>query len=218
MRMAKYLRDYDTLPKGVKEYYPESEFVAELSKDWELQQTFETIGWPEGWPFSSVDKIPYLVQHIKWAKSEGATDEDIYWWWNLSPLDRILIKGTDRGFRRMAFADFCNKGLAPEKTLEKIKKTFSTYAEEEPALLSMTTGDKEYYSSQDRPLPIELHDRVDIYLEDHSGPENLSKMKEESEKFSSFNVFIRKKIEAEPLETDSLNEYNDELSIDDIKF
>ncbi|MCK4919372.1 MAG: hypothetical protein KAS01_03210 [Candidatus Pacebacteria bacterium] len=77
MRMAKYLREYDTLPTEVKAFYPEEEFTAEISKDWVLQRTYEATGWPKGWPFSSVNKISYLLERIDWAKSEGATDEDI---------------------------------------------------------------------------------------------------------------------------------------------
>jgi len=226
MRMAKYLREYDTLSAEAKAFYSEEEFTAEISKDWGLQRTYEDRGWSSGWPFESAKEIPYLAQHIKWARSEGATDEDIAWWWNLSPLDRILIKGMDHGYRRMALADFHNKGLSPEESLKKAIRFFSVYSEEQPDLSLMTVGDKKYYSSKDRPLPIELHDRVDIYLKNNSDPDNSSIMKKEVEECSSFNAFIREKIKIEPQEADlndedvdSNNEDEDEeieIKIEDI--
>lgn len=191
-RMAKYLRIYDTLPPVVKSFYDEKEFVAEISNVWGLQKTYEAVKWPTGWPFNSAEEIPGLSEHIKWAKSEGATDRDIAWWWNLSPLDRIIIKGTDIAFRRAALlVDFANQGLRLEEVMEKVKRAFTIYSDSKPDLSSMTQGDKEYFLSDDRALPIELHDRVDIHLKNSSDPNNLSKMQQEKDNFSSANAWVR---------------------------
>ncbi len=194
IRMAKYLRMYDTLPQAVKLFFEEKEFVAEISKVWDLQKNYEDISWPPGWPFINVDKNPWLAEHIKWAKSEGATDRDIAWWWNLSPLERILIKGTDHAFRRLALVEFTNKGFKPIEIMKKTQQAFTIYTEFTPDISTMTPGDKEYHFSEDRFLPIELHDRVDvylIYLKNNSDPNNLSRMQQEKESFSSANAWIR---------------------------
>jgi len=190
-RMAKYLRTYDTLPPVVKSFFDEKEFIAEISNVWGLQKTYEAIKWPPGWPFNSASEIPGLDEHIKWAKSEGVTDKDIVWWWNLSPLDRIIIKGSDNAFRRAALFEFTNQGLKPEEVMERVKRAFTIYSDIKPDLSSMTPGDKEYFSSEDKVLPIELHDRVDIYLKNNSDSNDLSKMQREKENFTSANAWVR---------------------------
>lgn len=191
-RMAKYLRMYDYfLPPAVRPFYEEKEFVAEISKVWGLQAIHEGSEGIPGYPFSMVRKIPGLAERIEWAKSEGATDKDIAWWWNLSPINRILIKGADKAYRQIAFFDSVNKGLEIKKIMQKIGQFFTSYAEDKPDISSMTLGDKEFFLGEDRPLPIELHDRVDIYLKNHSDPNNLSKMKQEMVSFSSANACVR---------------------------
>lgn len=190
-RMAKYLRIYDSLPSVVKSFYEEKEFIAEISKVWGLQKTYEVTKWPPGWPFGSAGEIPGLSERIEWARSEGATDENIVWWWNLSPIDRIMLRGTDKAFRQAALLEFINMGIKPEELIEKGKRTFTNYVEDKPDISSMTPGDKEYFLSEDRPLPIELHNRVDIYLKNNSDSNNLYKMQQEKDTFSSANAWVR---------------------------
>lgn len=191
-RMAKYLRKYDTLPPVVKSFYEEKEFIAEISNVWGLQKAYEVIKrWPPGFaPFEIADKIPGLSEYIEWAKSEGATDKDFAWWWNLSPLERILIKGTDTALHRAMLVEFANQGKT-EEAMEEIKRVFPIYNEHKSDTLSMTPGDKKYFLSEDRYLPIELHHRVDIYLENNFDPNNLSKTLQERDVFSSTNAWVR---------------------------
>ncbi len=163
-QIAKYLLKYQSLPDNLKSFYTLDEFISEISAAFGLQKTYEATGWPSEWPFSSIDKIPQLEQHIQWAKSEGATNEDIRWWWNLAPVDRIMIKGVDKAFRRMALSRFINEEVAPEDILEKTHQVYAMYSEEQRDLSNMTPADKQYYTGEDRPLPIEMHDRVDIHL------------------------------------------------------
>ena len=190
-RMAKYLRIYDSLPTVVKSFWDEKEFIAEISSVWGLQKTYEAIKWPPGWPFNSISEILELDEQIKWAKSEGATNKDIAWWWNLSPLDRIIIKGTDSAFKRTALFEFTNQGFKPAEVMEKVKQAFTIYTDSKPDLSSMTNSDKEFFLSDDGVLPIELHDRVDIYLRNNSSSDNLLKMQQEKNNFSSANAWVR---------------------------
>jgi hypothetical protein len=187
-RMAQYLRVYRAFPSMVKSFYNEGEFVAQMSNVWGLQKTYEATKWPSDWPFSFIGRVPGLEEHIKWAKSEGAIDKDIIWWWNLSPIDKIIIKGTDYAFRRRAIIEYTNQG---KEALKEVMRDFTTYVEDEPDLSSMTPEDKKYFSSENRALPIELHDRIDIYLKNNLDRDNLSRMQQEKNNFSSANAWIR---------------------------
>ncbi len=189
--MAKYLRMYNSLLPIVKSFYGEEEFITEISKVWGLQKTYEAVKKPKEWPFNDAKTIPWLAEHIKWVKSEGATDEDIMWWWNISPIERILIKGTDFGFRRATMIDSNRQGLKIEDVMKKVLKTFPTYSEEWPNIASMTPNDKQYFLSEDRPLPIELHYRVDIYMAKNQDQNSLLKIQKEKDSFNSANAWIR---------------------------
>ncbi|MCK4919373.1 MAG: hypothetical protein KAS01_03215 [Candidatus Pacebacteria bacterium] len=133
----------------------------------------------------------------------------------------------DYGCRRMTLADFHNKELSYEESLKKVIQLFPVYSEEQSDLSSMTVGDKKYHLSKDRPLPIELHDKVDIYIKNNSDPANQLIMKKEIEEYSSFNSFIREKIEIESQKMNLNNEDVDsgenedeeiEIKIEDIPF
>lgn len=191
-RLAKYLIIYDTLPPAVKSFYEKKEFAADILEILDLQQTYEVKKWPPGWPFCSLDSTPWLAEHFEWAKSEGATDEDIIWWWNLAPIEKVIIQDVDAAYRRGAVLTFLDNGLNGEEAMNEIKLAYATYTEKTPDVLSMSPGDKEVFLSEDRMLPVELHNRVDIYVtNNNSDPSSLLAMKKEKDGFSSFNAWAR---------------------------
>jgi len=118
------------------------------------------------------------------ARKEGANDDDIRKYWNLHELERrILIIEDDE--RNMAMAlNYVEKGYTIEESSKEVGKCFPIYglSKNAPAL----KGD-------DKPLPEELRDRINIYIEKRSRADP-DKFKNEANNFTSFNAFIRNEI------------------------
>ena len=117
------------------------------------------------------------------ARKEGARTEDILWWWNLNDLERRMMNFIDNTFRMQSFTKDIEKGLSEEEATIQTRKYFPIYGD--PDNTSNTTGD-------DRPLPFELKDRVNIYIEKRKN--DTASYKSEIEKTSTLNALIRKEI------------------------
>jgi len=117
-------------------------------------------------------------------RKEGVTDEDIRWWWNRHDLERGMIHYFD--FVN-AYAQFKSRmeedKLDAQEAADWTRKYYPLYGD--PSDISRFTGD-------DRPLPHELGNRVNIYLEKRV--EEKALFKRELETSSSFNALVRKKI------------------------
>src|SRR5262249_32355976 len=75
------------------------------------------------------------------------------------------------------------QGMSDEATAREVFKFFGRYGDPD---------DTSAASGEDRPLPVELRDRINTYMEQwKSRPENL---REELTQSSSFNAWIRKKL------------------------
>lgn len=120
-------------------------------------------------------------------RQEGVRDEDIRWWWNLNSVERAMMLKVDE-FHRLALHIKCRQedGLSVEQAAEQVRKHHPIFGNPEDT--THTQGD-------DRPLPEELKDRINIYVEKRftSDPE---KFKEEIEQSSTFNALVRKEIRA----------------------
>ncbi len=118
-------------------------------------------------------------------RKEGVTDKDIKWWWNMHDLERRIMLKVDDIHRLALFEKLREKeGLSVEEAARRIGKSFPVFGD--PDDTTRTTG-------EDRPLPYELKDRINIYIEKRSqvDPEQFKK---EIEGSSSVNSFIRKEI------------------------
>lgn len=87
-------------------------------------------------------------------RKEGVRDEDIRWWMNRHELDRkMMIKVDDLSkfalFKKLMHED----GLNEYDAAKEVRKWFPDYGDPEDT--THTTGD-------DRPLPFELKDRINI--------------------------------------------------------
>jgi len=120
-------------------------------------------------------------------RKEGVKDGDIRWWWNLNDVERMMMLKVDE-FHRLALHIKCREedGLSIEKAAEQVRKFHPIYGN--PEDITHTKGD-------DRPLPEELKDRINIYIEKKakSDPE---KYKRDIESSSTFNALVRKEIRA----------------------
>ncbi len=116
-------------------------------------------------------------------RKEGVRDADIRWWWNMYDLERRMALKVDEMFR-LAFFMKCREedGLDENEAAKKVRKAFPIFGN--PDDTTHTTGD-------DRPLPYELKNRINIYMIEKRAQANKEKFKMELEKWSTVNAFIR---------------------------
>jgi len=130
------------------------------------------------------------LQMLKKRRNEGVRDEDIRWWWNMNDIERRMMLKNDEISRLALFIEeiknsaTTTKELTNKKAANEVRKFHPIYGD--PDNVKHTKGD-------DRPLPAELKDRINIYIEKRfkNDPE---KYKKDVESSSTFNTLIRKEI------------------------
>ncbi len=139
----------------------------------------------------TIKKIAESIrQKLPKKKAEGVKEEDVRWWWNLNDIERRIMLKQDDVARVTLFMSELEKSNEPskekaaDKAAAQVRKFHPTYGD--PDDTTHTTGD-------DRPLPYELKDRINIYIEKRAR-ENSEKYKKEIERSSTFNALIRKEI------------------------
>lgn len=141
---------------------------------------------------AAVKKIAEILREkLPSKREEGVRDEDIRWWHNLNVIWRRIILKQDQIARGAMFANELNLGKTRESALANTLKCQPIYGDpdgtdQRPIFLS--PGD-------DRPLPIELHDRIDRYIEKRATTDP-EKYREELKQCSTFNALVRKEIRA----------------------
>lgn len=131
---------------------------------------------------SSDETIKSMLAKLR---SEGVRDEDIRWWWNMHDLERRMMQKVDFMDRFALFLKLREEnGLTQEEAAKRGGRHFPIFGDPDDATLS--TG-------EDRPLPYELKDRINIYVEKRSQTDP-KQFKREVEESSSFNALIRKEI------------------------
>lgn len=118
-------------------------------------------------------------------KKDGVTDEDVRSWWNLSEVERGMILQIEDAARMATMISALRQGKAEHKAAIQVRKCHPIYGN--PKDTSVTHGN-------DRPLPIELKDRINKYIE--SQIINPIPYKNKVKETTSFNAFVRKIIEA----------------------
>lgn len=116
-------------------------------------------------------------------RSQGVRDEDIRWWWKLHDLERRIMLKMDNLSRMTTFLACRDQGMTPEQAAARIRKLFPSYGDLDAD--PNTTGD-------DRPLPHELKDRVNRYVESRAA--DPSTFKKEIEESTSLNALVRREI------------------------
>jgi hypothetical protein len=107
-----------------------------------------------------------------------ATEDDIRQWWNLNDLERRMLKWEDNSARGAAFLIFKDEGLSFEDSIIKVRKTYPIYGD---------PSDESNTQSNDRPLPSELHMRINRMTTELT----LSYFQQYSKDYNSMNAFIR---------------------------
>ena len=121
------------------------------------------------------------------AINGGANYDDILLWWNLHEIERRMIAWEDNNFRLMSFISLKDeKRMSDDEALKKLRHSFPLYGD--PTDESNMNGD-------DRPLPNELHDRINkiaMGFQKDSVQESLSK-------YSSMNAYLRAQLKDEEI-------------------
>ena len=120
-------------------------------------------------------------------RREVVRDEDIRWWMNRHELDRKMMTKFDDVSKFALFLKLRQEDrLSEEEAGRQVKKYFPIFGD--PDDTSTSSGD-------DRPLPFELKDRINLYIQARS-QKDPAKYKEDMTRSSSFNALIRKEIKA----------------------
>lgn len=129
-----------------------------------------------------MDERPEVRARVADLRAEGVKDEDIRWWWNMHDIERRLIKRVDNVFRYGTYTvKTAAEGQTQRSPADALRKAFPTYGD--PSDTTHTSGD-------DRPLPWELKERVNTWIQREMArdPDALKKRVEES---STMNALIR---------------------------
>ncbi len=127
---------------------------------------------------------PSVQEQLAKKRQEGVTDADIRWWWNLPALERVLIEKVDGLERYTICLKGSGEGHTPGQAAATLRKIHPMYGD--PADTSETTGD-------DRPLPYELRNRVNSYIQKRSQDDPLAYKKDIAHS-STFNALVRRGI------------------------
>ena len=130
---------------------------------------------------SSDEKIRSVVAK---KRNEGVRDQDIRWWFNMRDLEtKILLKVDDISIRSL-FAKLREQGLSEDEAEKEMRKRYPIFGD--PDDTSQSTG-------EDRPLPYELKNRINIFVQKRlqKDPETF---KNEIEGSSTFNALVREEV------------------------
>lgn len=130
---------------------------------------------------STDEKIKSMLAKLR---QEGVTDEDIKWWWNMHDLERRMMQQEDFMSRFSLLLKLKDDGLDEEEAAKEIAKRFPIFG---------NPDDTEFGIGDDRPLPYELKDRINIYIQKRSRTD-LEGFKKAIEYSTSINSLIRKAI------------------------
>ncbi len=143
---------------------------------------------------TSDPNVQLLVKNIRNGlpnkRMDGVRDEDIRDYWNLNIIERHLMYQLDTLSRTAMYIDEINKNridskeMASEKALLIVYKYHPLYGDPD---------DTSFTSGEDRPLPIELKNRINIYIQKRF-QRDQDDYKKEIEQSSSFNALLRKAI------------------------
>lgn len=142
----------------------------------------------------NIEKVAEIFRRILPQKrAEGVRDEDIRWWWNLNDVERQMMLSVDEFFRLALFINEVKSGKTDKDAGKTVWEAHPIYTNGDPD----TKPERAPFElkREDFPLPIELKDRVNRYIEKRA-EDNPEKVKQDLKGFSTFNAFVRKEIKA----------------------
>jgi hypothetical protein len=123
-------------------------------------------------------------QRFAVKRAEGVTDADIRWWWNMHDVERQSLLIQDEGAKLGVVHYWQGQGLSMEEGIRRAERMVN-YGD---------PRDASHFSGEDRPLPIELKERVNRLMS--SLDLDSREVKRRMDSFSSANAFIRAEMRA----------------------
>lgn len=114
-------------------------------------------------------------------RRQGVTDEDIKAWWNMPDEQHIELMQHCDIVRAAAFKALLDEGFSKKEAISRLKKGYPIYEIYKAGIM---------HDMKDDNLPYELLPRVNKYF-NSLAPDKLSRLKEDVNKLSSMNVYIR---------------------------
>ena len=128
---------------------------------------------------------PEIKSMLAKRRAEGVTDEDITTWYNLHDLERRMMIKIDDLIKDTTLKKLMEEGrLKKAEALKRLKRTYPIYGDSAEACDN---------SDPDAPLPYELKNRINVYINARS-KRDLETLKKEIIESSSANAFLRKEI------------------------
>jgi hypothetical protein len=121
---------------------------------------------------------PDLKRKLDRLRACGVRDSDIRWWWDLPPLERVLLERADLLNRMQLFLTVLQQGGTPDEAGRAMWHAHPRFDE-----LNEQEG-------EDGPLPIELKYRIVEFMERH--PDQCRAHARDQSR--TFNAFVRAKI------------------------
>lgn len=135
---------------------------------------------------SSLNKLVEIFRkELPKKRADGVRDKDIRWWWNLNDIERRMMIAIDDVYALTTFISLRrDQGFDENRAGKETRKSHVIYGHPE---------DRKNATGNDIPLPYELKDRINIYIEKEfkTNPEKLKSM---IKGMSSMNALIRKEI------------------------
>ena len=145
---------------------------------------------PEAPVYALTDELVAAV------KKEGATDDDIRWWWGMSQEGRKNIMNADNATRLGAFLYF-NKDLhlSSMDALKRVHATHIVYSEYPLDAAYIEESRRNGFTPDDYVLPWELGQRIGKYVNALANSRiDKGLFQIELKRFTSVNAYIRHKI------------------------
>lgn len=116
-------------------------------------------------------------------RKEGVKNEDIRWWFNLNDVERRMMLKMNEFHRVSLFVHEIENGKTEDEASKIVRKYHPIFGD---------LSDETHGSGDNRPLPPELKDRINMYIEKQGI--NNPDYKKKIDSFSSFNSLIRNEI------------------------
>lgn len=125
----------------------------------------------------------FMNMNVK--RKDGVQDADIKWFWNMHPLERCMLEVDDEATRLTTYMHHSESGMSSENAAKEVRKFHPMFGNPE---------DTQHTQGDDRPLPVELKDRINRWVEKNMS--NAQAFKDRLSHFSTMNSFIRAEIKA----------------------